>query len=105
MKFKGTPNLVIKDSRTDKKVGRFDENGIMEVTDPYMIERAKSKYPIVGEPAPKETAPDKKDEQPEKATPEKVAAVRTCKTCGAKFTSQGDILKHYKDKHPKEKKA
>jgi len=81
MKFKGEPGSVIIDGKTHKAIGRFDKNGIFEITIPEYIDRMKLHFPVVEETEEKK---------------------RTCKTCGKEFDTQGELLKHYKDEHPKE---
>lgn len=85
MKFKGTPGEPITDRKTHRAIGKFDENGIFETNIPDYIDRFKAAgFPVVG------------DEQ------EAIVTKRTCRKCGAQFDSQGELLKHHREVHPKE---
>jgi hypothetical protein len=102
MKFKSDPGRVLTDGKTHRAIGKFDEDGIFETTDPYYIQKLKLYFPVVDESVPeKPIEPEKKAEQPKAPA----ATVRTCKTCGATFESQGALLAHYRTEHPKEKKV
>ena len=71
MKFLGQPNLVLINRKTNKVIGKFDENGIIDITDEKLIPRM-SRY--------------KKAEN-------------VCNKCGMAFDSKGKLLNHYRKEH------
>jgi hypothetical protein len=91
MKFIGTPNLTVIDyGRNNKVVGRFDADGIMDVTDELYCVLMKKKYKVYGET--EHIADDNK-------TIEKTPQKRVCKKCGKEFDGQGALLTHYRTEH------
>jgi hypothetical protein len=85
-KFIGTPNLTVIDyGRNNKVVGRFDADGIMEVTDELYCVLMKKKYRVVEEVIKSDVI-----EKPQK---------RVCKKCGKEFDGQGALLTHYRTEH------
>lgn len=105
MKFTGTPNVLIRMvykigmERRTKIIGRFDKDGIFETEDTRIINRMKKYFDNVKDIA---QCPDKKEVNAQHITPvipEKI--VRHCKKCSYTTTNQGDLMKHYREEHPK----
>ena len=84
MRFKGQPNLtvIIQPKRFEKfkrkAIGRFDQNGYMDVENPVYIKRMLEK-------GYKEVPLEEKPLEPKGIT---------CKTCGEVFMNRGDFLAH-----------
>jgi hypothetical protein len=97
MKFKSDPGRVLTDGRTHRTIGKFDENGAFETTDPYYIERLKLLFTVADEAI---------IQQPLAAPGCKPEAAKSfyCKTCNLTFDSQGDFLKHTRTAEHKAKK-
>lgn len=103
MKLKGSPNELV--TTIMKQAGRrrtvplfkFDENGIAEINEQdftkTQIDRLKQRYETLDKDIKKEV------KEPKKA--KKKPTTRVCKTCGAEFESQGQLLAHYRKEHPK----
>jgi hypothetical protein len=93
MKFKGNPNQLISMIyrvgfvRKNKRIGRFDSNGIFETEDKKIIDRMIRHFSILGEI---ETIIINKP------------ILRHCKKCDFTCESQGELLKHYREAHSKE---
>lgn len=82
MKFFGTPNLLVKDSKNDDKpLFRFNDNGEFETEDERLIKRLKQHF---------------KFEDNVKSD-----SIQ-CKKCERTFDTKGDLLAHYRKDHPKE---
>ena len=95
MKFIGTPNLYIRFANkmlrraTGKKGFMFDENGEFETDSELLIRVLKQRFQV------KETTEEDKIEN---------SVVRRCKKCDFTCDSQGLLLRHYREEHPKEAK-
>jgi hypothetical protein len=98
MKFQGKPNLTIVDYKRLVAICTFDENGFFETDDPNKIKylTTKTTSAKVVEEQPKVTP---KEEKPQEVPAEKVYK---CKKCGYTTTNMGELLAHYRTKHPKE---
>jgi hypothetical protein len=95
MKFKGTPNLLVritKPRRGEVKHFSFDENGIYETENPFTIMRLRAQYEEVKEEINLEKSV-KVAVQGEK--------IKHCKKCDFTCKTQGELLKHHKTEHPK----
>lgn len=89
MKFYGKPNELVVTRKYDHKLGRqkqkilfyFDNNGEYETDNPELIEKLKPHFRYEEtESAPK----------------------YTCKKCDFATNNKGELLAHYREKHPKE---
>jgi hypothetical protein len=84
MKFKGEPNLIVrinKPMRGEVKSFKFDGNGIYETNHPTTIRRLQAKFEEVKEIE---------------------IRLKHCKKCDFTCDNQGELLKHYRETHPKE---
>ena len=97
MKFQYKPNCAIIDYDKMVKICTFDENGFFETDNPKLIKRLQKSRKIkqVTEEKPQGAPKD----EPKKETAEKVYK---CKKCGYTTTNMGELLAHYRTKHPKE---
>lgn len=103
MKLKGNPNeLVFTHTRQAGKIRQiplfsFDENGIADIDENKLseahINKLKELYEVIDK--------DIKEEVKEPKKAKKKPTTRVCKTCGAEFESQGQLLAHYRKEHPK----
>jgi hypothetical protein len=90
MKFNGTPNQLIKMvyrigiARKTKSIGRFDKDGIFETEDANIIKRMTKHF----------------TEQVFHIIEDK-EIIRHCKKCSFTCTNQGELMKHYREEHPK----
>lgn len=88
MIFKAEPNLFVRFSPPLQRRIRgmkgfyFDENGKYETENPFLIKALSQKYEI--------------ENNGEGTDP-----IRRCKKCDFTCASQGEMLKHYREKHPK----
>ena len=84
MIFLGEPNQLVMNvkrkglDRIRKPLFRFDSNGEYETNDPKIIEKCRKHFQIKEEPR------------------------RKCKKCDFTCETQGELLKHYRENHPKE---
>lgn len=85
MIFLGTPNKAVIGvtmngfDRVIKPLFRFDKNGEYETNDPKMIKRCQKQFEVKEETKP-----------------------RKCKKCNFTCETQGELLRHYRENHPKE---
>lgn len=100
MKFKGTPNILVR----QRKVGplrkvknfRFDKNGFYETDNPKLCKFLMRHFEVIedkeiqGEPVRVEVT-------------EPQIELKHCKKCDFTTTNQGDLLAHYRNAHPKAK--
>ena len=105
MKFYGTPNMgVYEINRNRREAGniykrrkllfRFDENGEYVTDDEKLIARLIKRF----KHDETETAKTTTTETTEKTDEIKQ---RHCKKCEFTCETQGELLKHYREKHPK----
>ena len=90
MRFKAEPNLYVRFSiPLQKIIGKrgfyFDENGRFETENPFLVKALSRQFDI--------------DESENKVT--STEAIRRCKKCDFTCANQGELLKHYREKHPK----
>jgi hypothetical protein len=90
MKFQGTPNLILIDKDTGRKIGQFDDNGIFECDNPKYFKRL-SKFKVVGE--------DNAETKPQQTTETETKII--CKKCGKEFDNKGVYMTHCRKDHPK----
>lgn len=107
-KFFGEKLKEIKSKLTNKVVFRFDSKGEFITDDPEIIKRAlgyfdyiELKAETVGERAQKTVVVPAmtittKDDEPKEENK------KHCKKCDFTCDNQGELLKHYRDFHPKE---
>lgn len=74
--------MSVIDKRTHKRLGAFDENGILETYNEKLISRLRQRFKV--------------DESSEKVEAS-LKQVFTCKTCGAEFESRGYFLAHCRE--------
>lgn len=100
MKFYGTPNMGVYERRTRKDIAknkrpklifRFDANGEYVTEDAQLIEKLKRKFRF----EETEAAPATNSEITEDTKQ------RHCKKCDFTCETQGELLKHYREQHPK----
>jgi hypothetical protein len=109
-RFYGTPLQAIKSNQTGKVLFVFDTKGEYLTDDENIIRRALGFFDNIKLDAkaisalekkthivPPMTITTKKEEEPVKVHNE-----RHCKKCNFKCNNQGDLLVHYREKHPKE---
>ena len=101
MKFKGTPGLMLRDYSRKATVGRFDENGIMEVTDGYYIKKMIKRYEAIDDAETKQA-----EGQAAEAEAPPAEIKYACKKCTAEgktvgFSNMGELMAHYRKEHPK----
>lgn len=96
MKFRYKPNVTIIDYDKMVKICTFDENGFYETDNPSKIKylTTKAKGVKVIDEAPKAETPKEEKKLP-------ADRFYNCKKCDFKTTNQGDLLVHYRQKHPK----
>ena len=95
IKFFGDPNMLITDFASGKPLFTFDGNGELVLSDdnPFVKRmKARFRYEVVAEQAP---APEQK---PREAAPE---PKHKCKKCGFGSDDWGEMVKHYRNEHPK----
>lgn len=99
MNFLGQPHLTVT-TRIRKNghyknvfIGTFDENGLMEVSNPDHIIKMRLKYEAI------EEKPN--DENPICENLDCVQNRRICKKCGMEFDGQGALMSHMRKEHPK----
>lgn len=102
MKLKGNPNeLVFTHTRQAGKIRQiplfsFDENGIADMDENKLseahINKLKELYEVIGKVIKEEVKEPKKVQK---------KSIRVCKQCGEEFDNQGQLLAHYREKHPK----
>jgi hypothetical protein len=90
MRFKAEPNLYVRFSlplqrATGRKGLYFKEDGTYETESPILIKALSRQFDI--------------DESENKVT--STEATRRCKKCDFTCTNQGELLKHYRENHPK----
>lgn len=93
MKFKGTPNLLVRLMRPIGNIRhiRFDAQGFYETENERLIKRLQHKFEMVTE----ETKEAAKEE-------DKVFA---CKKCTFTTPDRVELMTHYRKVHPKKKGA
>lgn len=94
MKFKGTPNQLVrfqtKNLRNGRKTGvRFDADGFYETEHPRLIKALSRKFEIVDE--------IKKEVKQEKVKEE--VKVYSCKKCDFTTDNRGKLMAHYRKEH------
>ena len=103
MKFYGTPNMGVYERRTRKDIARnkrpklifrFDANGEYVTDDEKLIARLIKRF----KHDETETAKTTTTETTEKTDEIKL---RHCKKCDFTCNTQGELLKHYREQHPK----
>lgn len=103
MKFTGKPNVLIRMvyriglDRKTKIIGRFDKDGIFETESPLIIKRMKKYFEDAKEVA--QTIIEEAVNTQDVAQKEEI--VRHCKKCSYTTTNQGDLMRHYREEHPK----
>lgn len=106
MKFYGEPNMgvfeVVRKKNGMRKVKRelvfrFDENGEYVTNDETLIKRLVRKFGHDDNDNIVEVTADKVDDNENKVE----VKLRQCKKCDFACESQGELLKHYREKHPK----
>lgn len=94
MRFKAEPNLYVRFSlplqrATGKKGLYFKEDGTFETESPVLIKALSRQFEI-------DTSEDKSEN---KVT--STETIRRCKKCDFTCNNQGEMLKHYRENHPK----
>lgn len=98
MKFKGTPGMLVHDTkprRRHRKNYRFDNDGFLEVDDRYkdLCIRLATKFEVV----------EVKDDAEKETEKTEEAKVLKCKKCEYETTNKGELMAHYRKVHPKKK--
>lgn len=96
MKFYGPPNMLLR-VRNMKPIRaiRFDGNGEYETENPRLIARLKTRFEYEKED-PKEVIKEEVKEE--------IKTIYNCKKCDFKTENKGELLAHYRTKHPKKPK-
>ena len=106
MKFYGTPNMGVYERKNRKDVGkikrpklvfRFDEMGEFVTDDEKLIPRLVKKFRFE---ETNTTLPAKPIEA-EEVEIRTENTLRHCKKCDFVCATQGELLKHYRENHPK----
>lgn len=106
MKFYGEPNMgvfeVVRKKNGMRKVKRelvfrFDENGEYVTNDEMLIKRLVRKFEHDDNDNIVEVTADKVGDNKEQVE----VKLRKCKKCDFACESQGELLKHYRENHPK----
>ena len=106
MKFYGTPNMGVYERKNRKDVGkikrqklvfRFDSNGEFITDDEKLIPRLVKKFRCE---ETNTTLPAKPIEA-EEVEIRTENTLRHCKKCDFVCATQGELLKHYRENHPK----
>lgn len=95
MKFFAEPNLYVRFTQRHRRIFgmrgfSFDENGEYETDKELLIRLLKQRFKYE-EPQP----------EPE-TTAEPSETIRHCKKCDFTCTSQGELMRHYREFHPKQ---
>jgi len=90
MRFKAEPNLYVRFSlplqrATGRKGLYFKEDGTFETESPVLIKALSRQFEI--------------DESENKGN--STETIRRCKKCDFTCNGQGELLKHYRENHPK----
>ena len=90
MRFKAEPNLYVRFSlplqrATGRKGLYFKEDGTFETESPVLIKALSRQFEI--------------DESENKGN--STETIRRCKKCDFSCNGQGELLKHYRENHPK----
>ena len=96
MKFRGTPNLLVrftkKNMRNGRKIGvRFDKDGIYETENPRIIKAFKAKFEVIEE--------DVVENEPVKVEVVEEVKVYNCKKCDFETDNKGTLMAHYRKEH------
>ena len=100
MKFYGTPNMGVYERKTrrdiiknkrPKLIFRFDEHGEYVTEDVALIEKLKCKFRY-----------DEIEIENKEIEIKSENSLRHCKKCDFTCKTQGELLKHYREQHPKE---
>lgn len=103
MKFKGEPNLLVRFSNKNLRKGnrqgfRFDSNGLYETENKKVIQALKRKFEVVSDV---EEVQEPVEEIIFTEELEETKKLKHCKHCDFSCENQGDLLAHYRMKHPK----
>lgn len=103
MRYKGEPGLLVINSKKrpgQKKFYRFSEEGFLDVpdSDKQLNDRLKARFEQMETPVEEVPEPTKNVEE------SGTKSLRRCKKCDFTTESQGELLAHYRDKHPKKRK-
>jgi hypothetical protein len=96
MKYKSEPNLYVKINNkyvqrvTGKKGFSFDSDGVYETDNELLIKVLSQNFTI-----------DEQSNEENNSQGEEIK-LKNCKKCEFTCKTQGEILKHYKEDHPKE---
>lgn len=107
MKFYATPNLFVRFTKRHRrlfgKIGfSFDANGEFE-TDKELLIKLLSPAFRHDEPALETTPALDVAPANTETTADTSETIRHCKKCGFTCATQGELLKHYRESHPKPK--
>ena len=103
MKFYATPNLYVRFTKRHRrlfgKVGfSFDANGEFETDKELLIQLLKTQFKC------EKPKPETAEMQPEiETTADQSVTIRHCKKCDFTCESQGELMRHYREVHPKPK--